>query len=160
MSPSWRYIRNATPSAYATRMPMKMRVRLVNRAPTLSSFAATRGGTAGLGSGPAAGRTRSTRAQARSRHSGRQILGERVAAAAQGADRIEQRGDRLHLGAQRLDVGVDGAVHAVAVAAPDAVEQRLAREDVAGARRERPEETELVARELERATVVAHLHAP
>src|SRR4051794_17053047 len=95
----------------------------------------------------------------RSRRRRRQVLGERVAAAAQGPDRLQPRRDRLHLGAQRLDVGIDGAVHAVAVVAPDAVEQRLAREDVARARRERLQQPELVARELERAAVVAHLHA-
>src|SRR5205814_9023854 len=118
-------------------MPMKMRVRLVNEALTLSSFAAPRGGAAGLGSGPAAGRTVSTPGRPRSRNRRRQVLGQRVAAAAQGADRLEPRRDRLHLRAQRLDVRVDGAIHAVAVVAPDAVEQRFAREDVAGPRGER-----------------------
>src|SRR3954452_20583719 len=113
-------------------MPMKIRVRLVNEAPTLSSFAAPRGVAAGLASGPAPARARSTGAETRSRNGRRQVLGEGVSAAAQGADGLEPRGDRLHLGAQRLDVRVDGAIHAVAVVAPDAVEQRFAREDVAG----------------------------
>src|SRR5205809_3131019 len=101
MSPSWRYMRNPTPSAYATRMPMKMRVRWVNEAPTLASFAAPRGGAAGLGSGPAAGWTVSTPGRPRSRNGRGQVLGQRVAAAAQGADRLQPRRDCLHLGAQR-----------------------------------------------------------
>ena len=46
---------------------MKMRVRLVNGAPTLSSFAAPRGGAAGLGSGPAPGRRAATRESAEDR---------------------------------------------------------------------------------------------
>src|SRR5664279_1909319 len=161
MSPSWRYIRKATPSAYATGMPMKMRVRLVNGAPrsTGTSTDPPGGCRAGLGAPRRSARPRLLQGP-RSRSRRWQILGQRVAAAAQGADRVVQGRDRLHLGTQGLDVGVDGAVHAVAVIAPDAIEQRLARKDVARARGECLEQAEFIARELQRAAVVAHLHAP
>ncbi len=115
---------------------MKMRVRLVTRVP------------------------RAARVQRSRRHGavGGQVLGERVAAAAQRPDRLQSRRDRLHLGAQRLDVRIHGSIHAVAGSSQTRSSSASRREDVARPRSERPEQAELVARELERAAVVAHLH--
>src|ERR1700675_4541677 len=78
------------------------------------------------------------RAQLRTRP-GRQVLRlrlrktivERVAGAAHGADRILLAAGIEQL-AQAADVDVDGALVDIDVAAPDAVEQLLAREHAAG----------------------------
>src|SRR2546427_7770843 len=56
-----------------------------------------------------------------------------VAHAAVGGDEVLLRRLGAQLGAQGLDVRIHGAVRAVAVLAPDAVEQELAAEDAPGA---------------------------
>src|SRR4051812_416638 len=54
---------------------------------------------------------------------------QRVAHPAMRRDRLELGPDGAQLGAQRLDMGVDGAVGGFAVGAPDLVQQRIARAD-------------------------------
>src|ERR1700733_874434 len=80
---------------------------------------------------------------------------ERIAGAAHGADQVDGVAAVERL-AQAADMDVDGALVDIDVAAPDAVEQLLAREHPAGALHQEFEQTELGRPEVDRTACPRH----
>src|SRR5580658_3293516 len=80
---------------------------------------------------------------------------ERIAGAAHGADRIDGVAAVERL-AQAPDMDVDGALVDIDVAAPDAVEQLLAREHPAGTLHQKFKQPELGGTEVDRAARARH----
>ena len=72
-----------------------------------------------------------------------------------GADRVGSGIDLAQLGAQRLHVGVDGALAAVGRIGPGAVEQLRAAQDGARAAQQLGQQRVLVAGELEQVAIEA-----
>src|SRR6187551_2981783 len=138
-------------------MPMNIRVRRVTAWRPTRLAHSVWPPTPSPGAIPAARQSRFRGIPRKGRPGPRSCLGwkffvQRIAGAAQRADRLDVGRDRLELGAQRLDVRIDRAVEAVAGIVPDVFQQFVAREDAARPLNEQPQEPVFVAGELKEPT--------
>src|SRR5215470_14994694 len=77
------------------------------------------------------------------------VVAQRIPQAAMRLDRIERVVDRAQLGAQLLDVRIDGAIETGRRIVPDQVHQLVARIDAPGSLGENLQQPVLIARQIE-----------